>query len=320
MKFSKMTTLMMAAGLSAVVALAGCGGSGGAKQQYLNIGTGGTAGTYYPLGGAMAELFNKNIANVNASAQSTGASVANVNMLKDGSLDLALIQNDIAYYAANGLEMFEGKKVDNLRGIATLYPETVQIVALEKSGIKSINDLRGKRVAVGAAGSGTEANARQILNAAGIEYSDIQVQYLSFGEAAGALKDGNVDVAFVTAGFPTAAIQDLAVSNQISLVPLDAAAADQLLEKYPYYTKTSIPAGTYNGVAGDTLAVSVRAMIATTNNLSDEMGYNVTKAIYTNLDKMAAAHAVGKMISKDTAQDGMSIPMNAGAEKFFKEK
>ena len=128
MKFSKMTTLMMAAGLSAVVALAGCGGSGGAKQQYLNIGTGGTAGTYYPLGGAMAELFNKNIANVNASAQSTGASVANVNMLKDGSLDLALIQNDIAYYAANGLEMFDGKKVDNLRGIATLYPETVQIV------------------------------------------------------------------------------------------------------------------------------------------------------------------------------------------------
>ena len=253
MKFSKMTTLMMAAGLSAVVALAGCGGSGGAKQQYLNIGTGGTAGTYYPLGGAMAELFNKNIANVNASAQSTGASVANVNMLKDGSLDLALIQNDIAYYAANGLEMFDGKKVDNLRGIATLYPETVQIVALEKSGIKSINDLRGKRVAVGAAGSGT-------------------------------------------------------------------AVADQLLQKYPYYTKISIPAGTYNGVAGDTLAVSVRAMIATTSKLSDEMGFNVTKAIYTNLDKMAAAHAVGKMITKDAAQDGMSIPMNAGAEKFFKEK
>ena len=203
--------------------IAGCGsdgGSAGGGKQFLNIATGGTAGTYYPLGGALAELLNQNIKNMNASAQSTGASVANVNMLKDGSVDLAFIQNDIAYYAANGTEMFKDNKVESLRGIAALYPETVQFVTTQDKGIKSIADLKGKKVAVGASGSGAEANARQILGAYGITYDDIDVQYLSFGEAADALKDGNVDVGVVVAGFPTAAIQDLAANKSAALVTI----------------------------------------------------------------------------------------------------
>ncbi|MCI7331746.1 MAG: TAXI family TRAP transporter solute-binding subunit, partial [Selenomonadaceae bacterium] len=194
---------MLAAGLLAVAAVtvvAGCGGSQGGGKQFLNIGTGGTAGTYYPIGGAMAEILNENIEGMNASAQSTGASVANINMLKDGEVDLAIVQNDITYYAVNGTEMFKDNKVDNIKGIAALYPETCQFVTLDSSGIKKISDLKGKRVAVGAAGSGAEANARQILAAYGITYDDIQVQYLSFGEGASALKDGNVDAAFLTAG------------------------------------------------------------------------------------------------------------------------
>ena len=214
MKFSSLKKVL-AVGLAAVVvvgALAGCGDNkAGAQKKFLNIGTGGTAGTYYPIGGAMAEILNKNIEGMNATAQSTGASVANINMLKDGSIDLAIIQNDITYYAANGTEMFKDKKVDNLRGIAALYPETCQAVTLESSGIKTIADLKGKRVSVGAAGSGVEANARQILAAYGLTYDDIQVQYLSFGESSSALKDGNVDAAFLTAGFPTAAVQDLSL-------------------------------------------------------------------------------------------------------------
>lgn len=304
--------------------IAGCGSDGGSSagggKQFLNIATGGTAGTYYPLGGALAELLNQNIKNMNASAQSTGASVANVNMLKDGSVDLAFIQNDIAYYAANGTEMFKDNKVESLRGIAALYPETVQFVTTQDKGIKSIADLKGKKVAVGASGSGAEANARQILGAYGITYDDIDVQYLSFGEAADALKDGNVDVGVVVAGFPTAAIQDLAANKSAALVTIDGEHADQLIKKYPYFTKITVPKGTYPGQEEDVNTVAVKCVIVTTDKLSDDLGGEIVKAIYEHLDRMKAAHAVGKYITKDTALEGMSIKMNAGAEKYLKSK
>ena len=237
--------------------LVGCGGSG--SNKFINIATGGTAGTYYPIGGAMAEILNKAIPGMNASAQSTGATVANINMLKEGSVDLAIVQNDITYYAVNGTEMFKDKKVENLRGITALYPETCQIVTLESTGIKSVADLKGKRVAVGAAGSGAEANARQILEAYGITYDDIDEQFLSFGEAASALKDGNVDAAFVTAGFPTAAVQDITSQNKVRLLPIEADKADALIAKYPFYTKTKIPAGTYAGFDEEVPGISVMA-------------------------------------------------------------
>lgn len=305
--------------------IAGCGGdsgssSAGGGKQFLNIATGGTAGTYYPLGGALAELLNQNIKGMNASAQSTGASVANVNMLKDGSVDIAFIQNDIAYYAANGKEMFKDNKVESIRGIAALYPETVQFVTTADKGIKSIADLKGKKVAVGASGSGAEANARQILGAYGLTYDDIDVQYLSFGEAADALKDGNVDVGVVVAGFPTAAIQDLAANKSAALVNIDAEHADKLMKQYPYFTKITVPKGTYPGQEEDVSTVAVKCVIVTTDKLSDDLGEQIAKAIYEHLDRMKAAHAVGKYITKDTALEGMSVKMNAGAEKYLKAK
>lgn len=296
MNFSKMRKILTA-GLAVVVSaalLTGCGSSNSdSGKKFLNIATGGTAGTYYPIGGAMAEILNSEIKGMNASAQSTGATVANINMLKDGSVDLAIVQNDISYYAVNGTEMFEGKKVDNLRGIATLYPETCQFVTLDSSNIKSIADLKGKRVAVGAAGSGAEANARQILAAYGITYDDIDVQYLSFGEGASALKDGNVDAAFLTAGYPTASVQDISSQNKIRLLPVTADKADALIAKYPFYTKTTIPAGTYAGFNEDVQTISVMSMLIATDKLDDNMGYDIAKAIFGNLDRLQAAHAVG---------------------------
>ena len=250
--------------------LTGCGGG----KNFLNIATGGTAGTYYPLGGALAEILNNNIENMNASAQSTGASVANVNMLKDGSVDIAFIQNDIAYYAVNGKEMFKDNKVANLRGIAALYPETVQFVTTKDKNIKSISDLKGLKVAVGAAGSGVEANARQILAEYGITYEDIDERFLSFGEAADALKDGNVDVGIVAAGFPTAAIQDLAANKSIKIIPIDNDKVDALMKRYPYYTKMVIPAGTYKGQDEDVASVAVKCIVVATDALDEDMGYN----------------------------------------------
>ena len=321
-RFGKFT-LLCALLLLVTTMLVGCGGSGGntsdSSKKFINIATGGTAGTYYPIGVAMAEILNKSIPGMNASAQSTGASVANINMLKDGSVDLAIVQNDLTYYASNGTEIFKDKKVDNVRGIATLYPETCQIVTLQDSGIETIADFRGRRIAVGAAGSGTEANARQIMEAYGVTYADISVQYLSFGEAASALKDGNVDVAFVTAGYPTAAIQDIASQRKVRLIAVEESKADMLAAKYPFYTKTKIPAGTYAGFDQDVSSVSVMAMLVTTDKMDDAMGGEVAKALFSNLDRLQAAHSVGKLITKETAMNGMSVKMNGGAEKFFKK-
>jgi hypothetical protein len=314
--FGKLSLLSVM--LVTIIALvAGCGSSDGGKK-FLNIATGGTAGTYYPIGGAMSEILNNEIKGMNASAQSTGATVANINMLKEGQVDLAIVQNDITYYAANGTEMFEGKKVENIKGIATLYPETCQIVTLDGKGIKSIADLKGKRVAVGAMGSGAEANARQILAAYGITYDDIDEQFLSFSEAASALKDGNVDAAFLTAGYPTAAVQDIASQNKVRLLPVEAAKADALISKYPFYTKVTIPAGTY-GMTEPVEAISVMAMLVCSDKVDEALGYEVTKALFTHLDRIQAAHAAAKAITKEGATKGMPIPMNAGAEKFFKE-
>lgn len=309
--------------LFVVGALAGCGGGDkkpADQKKFINIATGGTAGVYYPLGGAIAEILNKNVPGMNATAQSTGASVANINMLKDGKVELALVQNDTAYYAFNGTEMFKDKKVANLKGISTLYNETIQIVVLENSPIKTINDLKGKKVAVGSIGSGTEANARQILEVYGITYNDLKPQYLSFGEAANGLKDGNVDVAFVTAGAPTAAIQDIAFQNKVRLIPFEADKADALIKKYPFYAKQTVKANTYPGQTVDIMTVAVKAMLVVPENLDADTVYKMTKAIYTNTDRLKAAHKLGEGITKESALEGMPIPVHPGADKFFKEK
>ena len=313
--FKRVVTAVCALALAA--GGAGCGG-GGDKEQFINIATGGTAGTYYPIGGAIAEVLNKN--GMNASAQSTGASVANINMLKDKQVELAIVQNDITYYAVNGEEMFkEGGKIENLNGIASLYPETCQFVVREDSGIKDITGLKGKRVAVGAAGSGAEANARQILEAYGLTYDDVDEQFLSFAEGSYALKDGTVDAAFVTAGYPTASVQDIASQNKIRLLPVGDEQIKKLAEKYPFYTKTTVPAGTYQGFDQEIQTVSVMAILVANDKIDAALGEKLTKAIFDNLDKIAAAHSAGKIISKATALEGMDfIKMNEGAVKVLK--
>lgn len=294
-------------------------GAVSAQQRFISIGTGGTAGTYYPLGGAMAEIWNKNITRMNATAQSTGASVANINLLKDGKVDIVIVQNDVSFYALNGVELFKDKEYKDLRGMACLYNETVQLIALESSGIKSVYDLKGKKVSVGAAGSGVEANARQILEAAGLSYADIRVQYLSFGESASNLKDGNIDAAFTTGGFPIAAIQDLAVSKKTVLVPVDKELLAKLLAKWSFYAPTVVPANTYNGITVDVPTVAVKAMLAVSAKLDANLVYEMLKAMYANGPRLVAAHSQGANIKLATATEGMSLPLHPGAEKFYKE-
>ena len=268
----------------------------------------------------MAEIINKNVANVNATAVSTGASVANLNMLASGEVQMAMVQNDITFYAFNGAEMFKDKKNANLRGLSTLYYETIQVVTLASTGIRSLADCKGKRVAVGAAGSGTEANARQILESVGITYDDIKVQYLNFADAAGSLRDGNVDVAFLTAGYPTAAVRDVASQKDVVVVPIPQVTADRIIAKYPFYATQIMPANTYPKQTSDVPTIAVKAMLVVSATMSEQLVYDLTKAIYTNLDRLVMAHAQGKVIKKETATEGMPIALHPGAQKFFQGK
>jgi TRAP transporter TAXI family solute receptor len=326
MELFKRFSVLLAVGVL-LLSAAGCSkedtsadSSAPAASEFLNIATGGTSGTYYPLGGALANILNGNIEGLNATAATSGASVANVNMLSTDESQLAFIQNDIAFYAVNGTEMFEDRAVPSLKGLTGLYTETCQFIALKSSGITSVEDLKGKRVSVGAAGSGVEANAKQILAAYGITYEDIQVQYLAFGESSTGLKDGNIDAALVTAGYPTAAITELAAANEIVILPVAGGIADQLIAAYPFYTKSLIPANTYSGQTEETETVGVRAMIAVTDAMREDMAYNIVSALYNNLDAMKASHASVADMSLDNAREGMSIPLHPGAEKFFAEQ
>lgn len=300
-----------------IVAL--CAFGAAAQRQFITIATGGVAGAYYPLGGAIAEIINNNVPGVIANAEATGASVANANAIRSGENELALLQNDIAFYAVTGTEMFDSPNT-KLQGIAMLYPETVQIVVRKDSDIRTVADLVGKRVVVGDRGSGTEANARQILAAHGLSYDDLgRVDFLSFAEGANNLRDRNVDAVFNTAGLPTAAISDLASTHDIAILTVSADAFATLREEYPFYTQVTIPAGTYRGLDEDITTVAVMAMLAVNADVPEDLVYNMTQAIFNNLDRVASSHAQGRNVSLTTALKGMPIPVHPGAQRFFDE-
>lgn len=295
-------------------------------QQLIALVTGGTAGVYFPLGGAMAEIWNSKVPGVRVSAQSSGASVTNIQLLARGEAHLGLVQNDIAFYAYNGKEMFfnaaqnKPEAVTGIRGVAMLYPETIQIVTLKSKGITKIEDLRGKRVVVGAPGSGTEANARQILLVHGIFYSQIRPDFLSFAAGIDQLRDGAVDAVFITAGYPTAAVTDIAASRDIALVSIASEKFEELRGRYPFYARQTVPPGTYRGVTVPVQTVAVMAMLIGRADLNADLVYNMTKALWENLDRMRAAHARGRDLALAKAKEGMPIPLHAGAERYYREQ
>ncbi|MCX7023773.1 MAG: TAXI family TRAP transporter solute-binding subunit [Spirochaetes bacterium] len=289
-----------------------------AAPVFINLATGGAAGTYFPLGGAMAEIWNTNIKNMNATAQTSGASAANINLLRDKNADVIIVQNDVAFYAINGVELFK-EKYPMLLGMACLYNETCQLVSIEGTGVKTLADLKGKRIAVGAAGSGVEANARQIMEMAGITYADIKVQYLNFADAVNNLKDGNIDAAFLTAGHPTAAVQDLAVSKKLVVLSIPKDIAGKLQQKYPFYAPVVIPANTYPGQTSDVQTLAVKAMLACSKDLPTDTVYQMLKTMYANGAKLKATHKVGEQIIPANGKSGMSLKLHPGAEKYFKE-
>jgi TRAP transporter TAXI family solute receptor len=294
------------------------------QRRLVTIASGWVVGVYYPLAGAMSRIaYNAKDLNIRATVEASGASVANAQLIGAGDADFALLQNDIAYYAFNGstLPAFKGKAVKNMGGIFTIYPELIHIVATQASGVRAMRDLKGKRVVLGPQGSGTEQNALQTLAVYGVKESDLgKVERLDAGEAADQLKDGRVDVAFFTTGLGSAVILDLFVSGKVVMVPIDSVPGEVLQKQYPFYTLEKIPANTYKGQDREVLTPAVMAMLVARRDLSGDLVYKFTKAIFDNLGQFHSAHAAAKSLTLQTALNGMPVPLHPGAEKFYREK
>ena len=311
----------------AVTAQTVFGGGGGEKKEgaaapavrRLSLATGGTAGTYYPIGAAMTNIISKKVPGVEVTAEATGASVANLKMIAENKVDFMMGAANTAYGGFTGEEPFP-KPISNIRGMMALYPETFQFVVLRNSGLKTLADLRGKRVVVGAPGSGTERTAKLLLEAHGIDYGDIKPQFLSFGEGVTALKDRLVDCAIVGAGIPTSAVVDAAASLDIGLLSVKQDAFDKVAKDIQYLTMVKIPAGTYKGVNEDVMTAASPALLITRQDMDDETVYRIIAALFDNLGDIQASHVQGKSITLETALNGMSLPLHPGAARYFKEK
>jgi TRAP transporter TAXI family solute receptor len=302
---------LAAAILFLAIGLIGCPGQG----ERIRFATGGVAGTYYPFGTAIAAVLSERLG-LAIIVQSSGASMANIQLIQEGQVEMALVQNDVMDYAWRGEELFAGRQFQGFRTVAALYPEVCQIVALPE--ITSIAELRGRHVSVGAAGSGTEFNAMQILAAHGITFADINVHNLGFGDSANALRDGMIDAAFVTAGAPTPAIVELAIGRPITILPVDPAAATQLIADFPFYAMYTIPAGTYSGINHDIVTVAVKATLIVSEHLSEETVYRMTRGLFEYRDAIALGHARGHDIDLEYAVQGVTVPFHPGAVRFFR--
>ena len=301
-----------------VLFLMGAVASGYAADN-LVLATGGTAGTYYPFGGALAKIWNSKIKDMNVTAQTSGASAENVRLVNKKEVELALVQSDTLDFAFNATEAFK-EPLKAMSTIAVLYPEVVQVVVAAAGPIKSIADLKGKKVGVGAPGSGTEANFRQLLDAYGMKKEDVNAQFLSFSESAEAYKDKHIDAFIVTAGIPNAGIMDVATQNEIRILDIPADVAAKLTQKYPFLAAVKVPANTYKGQTAEVSTVAVNAVLIAGNSLSEAMVYNLTKALFENQAELASAHAKGKELNMKNAVTGVSIPFHPGAVKYYKEK
>ena len=287
------------------------------ETKFVTIATGGASGPYNIIGTSLAEIYAKTFG-VNAKTQTTGASVENVNLLTQGKVDIVLALSDVVTNAVEGTEDFK-EPITNIQQVAVLYPNVIQIVASEKSGIKNIEDLKGKRIAVGDQGSGTEVNARTLLEGFGITYDDVKVDYLGFADAADAMKAGKIEAAFFSSGLPNSSLLELEQGIKLQLVTINQDKLKQIIENKPYFKTFEIPAGTYgNDAAIPTTAVMNALLIR--SDISEEDGYKLTKALFENLDGLKNAHQAANDISLETAQEGMVAPIHPGAKKYYEEQ
>lgn len=322
-------------GIAAAIAVTVGGFANAQDMNFFRIGTGGTAGTYYPIGGLLANAISAppgsracedggscGVPGLVASALASNGSVANVNAIEGGTLESGFVQGDVASWAYSGTGIWDGKPAaEKLRAIANLYPESIHLVASKESGIASVADLKGKRVSLDEPGSGTLVDAQIILQGAGLSEGDISPEYLKPDQAADRMKDGAMDAFFFVGGFPAGAIAELASQHDVVIVPIDGEFADKVTGEYKFFAKDVIPAGTYEGQDTDVNTISVGAQWITSADQSEDLIYGITKALWNENTRkqLDAGHAKGKVITTDGALDGIGIPLHPGAEKFYKE-
>ncbi len=296
-----------------------------ADRIFFGIATGGTGGTYYPLGGMLAQMISNKVVidgkKLSATAETGNASVANSTLLARQGIESAFAAADILDAAYKGIKQFKGKNLKNIRALGALYPETVQLVVRANSGINTFTDLKGKSISSGSPGSGQWQLLGDLLAAHGMDRKiDISEDYSSFSQSVEKIKDGNLDASLITAGSPTASVLELANHHDIKIIPLTGAPIKKLQEVQPYYADAILPANTYKGQTKDVKTIAVRAIWATHDKLDNATAYAVVKALYENTDTLAKVHVKGKEISLAKALESISIPLHPGAEKYYREK
>lgn len=285
---------------------------------FVTVATGGTSGVYYPIGGAIATVLETELG-IDSSVQATGASVENINLIDSGRAELAITMADAVLQAYEGSGAFEGNEpIESIRGLTALYPNFVQVVTTEDSGIESFEDLRGKSVGVGAPNSGVELNARMVLEAYGMSYDDINEDYLSYSEAIDQIKNGMVDAAFVTSGVPNATVIDLDTTHTAKIIPIEGEAMEYLEENYPFFSAEMIPAGAY-GNDEEIPTAAITNLLIISADISDDAAYEITKTLFEQLEQIQGSHNAAKEITLETVDVGMPIPLHPGAERYFKE-
>ncbi len=289
------------------------------RKQRISIATGGTGGVYYPYGGTMAEIINQKIPNVSATAEVTGASVENLRLIGRKDVEFALAMNDTVYQAYRGEGMFEGHKLESLRTVFQMYPHVYHVVAFDKDPIYAISDLKGKKVSVGAPGSGTEYKTNLILPLLGVEYADMRVYRLSFAENSTQMKDGMIDVGIWDVAPPTSSIIDLSTTHDLRFIPFTEEEVAKVVEAYPFYGRIMLPANSYRNQTDEILSVSVWNSVVCHADTSEELVYQVTKAIFENRAALINTHRIAEYTTPEDSATNSPIPIHPGALKYYKE-
>jgi len=305
--------------IHAFAAMAAVAAAPAVAQEQLSIATGGTGGVYYPMGGGLAELINAHVEGYSATAEVTGASVENMGLIATGDADIAFALADTVAQAYSGTARFEGQQLDMVRGLASVYANMVHIVARADSGIASLDDLRGKRVSVGAPGSGTEVNAVAILEANGITYDDIEEQRLNFNETADALANGDIDAGFWSVGAPTSSILNLATTNDIVILELTDAQFAAAQAADPTFARTMLPGGTYEDAPNDVAVLGIPNVLVVSADMPDDLAYAITKAMFENIADLQAVHPAANETTVEFTMTATPIPLHPGSIRYYEE-
>lgn len=309
-------TIAVVAALAFMLSICSCAFA----EKYISIGTGSVTGVYYPLGGALSSIISRTVKGYTCTAESTGGAVENAGLIINGELDIGFVAASTLYDAQHGLNSFAGTNGTKIQACFSFFPEVVQILSVD-SGIKTVEDLKGKRVAVGSAGSGTEVMARAILGIYGMSYDDIKEDYLGFGDAASGLKDGTCDAAFTWAGIPTASVMELCATHTISMISFSDEELEKLMTVSSYCVPAQITKETYPKMYEEAQSFSIPAIICVNADMDEQFVYDFMVAVFDNMELLAQTHERGADLSLETALDGLEgAVLHPGAERFFREK